>query len=155
MKTQQKAHEHFGRYSGTIPNTGPILCACGATMEYTGSFKEKCVREKVQARALAAYRKVEDGPAWKRAAAYIIVNNADAERWGKLKVAYPADGMGPLKAFLWCADEGGIQYGYASGCGYNKLAAALDGMVFAGITLKDGTWETQLREGGWRVIQAI
>lgn len=106
-------------------------------------------------RVLDAYRAAENGPAWKRTRAYLIVDKTNAERWGRIKVAYPKDGAGRLRAFLWCADEGGIQYGWAGGYGYDKLAAALDGMVFAGVTLNGGTWESQLVAAGWRVIQAI
>ena len=115
---------------------------------------EKAVKlsKKNEDRAVAALRRVENGSAWKRAAAYVIVK-AD-HSWGKIKVAYPADGMGPLRVFLWDGIHG-IQYGYASGCGYNKLAAALDGMMYGHIKFNEGEWESQLRKDGYEVIQAL
>lgn len=114
-------------------------------------------KEKNQERALSAYRKAENGKAWARAGAYVIFHKTDSSRWGKLKIARPADGMGPLQVFVWGPDaDEGLQYGRAAGCGYNKLSAALDGLTFGGIKLDDSKgWETQLRNAGFEVVQAL
>ena len=106
--------------------------------------------------ALAWLRKVEDGPAWDRASAYVILS-PDHKSYGKIKIARPLDGMGPLHVFVWDCKGTGLQYGKASGCGYDKLAAALDGLTFDGIKLQDHPlgWESQLREAGYEIIQAL
>ena len=108
-------------------------------------------------RALNALTAVEKGPAWSRAAAYIIPH-PDRKRWGKIKVSYPKDGMGPLRAFVWdCEGNDGLKYGSASGCGYDKLSAAMCGLKFDNITFSDHpvNWEIQLRKAGYEVIQAL
>jgi hypothetical protein len=92
--------------------------------------------EKDTNRAIAALRTVENGKAWDRASAYVIVH-PNGKQYGKVKCAWPADGMGPLHVFMWDCNGTGIQYGKASGCGYDKLTAALSGMTFDGITLRD------------------
>lgn len=101
-------------------------------------------------------QKVEAGPAWDRARAYIVLS-PNKKSWGKIKVAYPKDGMGPLQVFFWDCKGTGLQYGRASGCGYDKLAAAMEGLTWDGIALKDHPigWESQLRDAGYEVIQAI
>lgn len=89
--------------------------------------------------------------AWSRCRVFIILKNG--EYVGKIQVAYPKDGAGTLRAFLF--DFGNEpQMGTAGGFGYDKLAAALRGMTFQGITLKDHPtdWERQLRDAGYSVI---
>ena len=118
----------------------------------------KVVTTAAEDRALNALTRAESGPAWSRASAYVIINKKTGE-WGRLKVAHPADGMGPLRAFLW-APKCGLQYGTASGCGYDKLASAMRGMKYDALTLGDhcegsGAWRSCLESHGYEVIQAI
>lgn len=49
------------------------------------------------------------------------------------------------------------QIGWASGGGYNKATAVLDGMTFNGHTFTDEgkTWDAQLQDWGFEVIRAI
>lgn len=106
-------------------------------------------------------RKAEHSPAWNRASAYVILKGG--KEVGRIKVKHPKDGMGPLVSFLWdwtgpeSIDKLGIQRGSASGCGYDKLAAAMEGFKFGAITFKDHPtdWKMQLREAGYTLIQAL
>lgn len=128
---------------------------------------------KATEKAISALQKVEQSPAWKRAAAYVIIppvgllgpkygdvlTGAKLGHlpYGKIKISYPADGMGKLQVFVWDCIGNDLQYGWASGCGYDKLSAALAGLKFDNITFTDHpvNWEMQLREAGYTVIQAI
>jgi len=102
-------------------------------------------------------RKCNKSPAWNRASAYVIMRGW--ELVGRINVARSKDGMGTLKVFLWdWTDKGAnrsIQFGRASGCGYDKLASALSGMTFGSITLTEGYWKTDLRDAGYNLIQAL
>jgi hypothetical protein len=85
--------------------------------------------------------------AWKRVRAYVVMKGAD--HVATIKIAYPADGAGRLVAFCFdcnapmpedaAARENWTrwQMGTASGYGYDKLTAALSGMVIDGIRLSD------------------
>lgn len=102
--------------------------------------------------------KAEAGP-WKRAAAFIVLRGA--EHVATVRVAYPADGAGRLRVFVWTDDADGkpqILAGSATGYGYCKLSAAMHGMTIAGVRLDcngtGGQWR-QLREAGFTVIQAL
>ena len=103
--------------------------------------------------------KAEAGP-WKRAAAFIVLRGS--EHVATVRVAYPADGAGRLRVFVWSDDAEGkanrIQAGSATGYGYDKLSAAMHGMTIAGVRLDcngtGGQWR-QLREAGFTVIQAL
>lgn len=92
--------------------------------------------------------------AWGRAAAYIILKDGKFE--GKIKVAYPKDGAGILRVFLWDF-ENELQIGSAGGFGYDKLSAALAGLKFKALVLTDHpeNWERQLRAAGYEIIQAM
>lgn len=80
----------------------------------------------------------------------------DGSYIGKMQVAYPKDGAGTLRVFLW--DFGNnIQMGTAGGYGYDKLSAALRGLKFQGIEFQDHpeNWEIQLREAGYQAVTVI
>ena len=99
-------------------------------------------------------RKITEGPAFNRVAAYVILNPA-GEICGTVKIQYPKDGAGRLTAILH--EHGSApQIGTASGYGYDKKSAALAGGVFAGHTLIDSgrDWSDQIREWGYKVYQA-
>lgn len=121
---------------------------------------------KVTEKAIAAYIKAENSPAWARASAYVIIapkaslapGSLDNSRnFGKIKVLHPADGAGPLRVFVWDCKGTDLQMGTASGYGYDKLSAALQGIVFDGVTLTDHpqNWKSQLEEAGYTIVQAI
>lgn len=98
--------------------------------------------------------KILDSPALSRARAIVILK--DGEVKGTIRVAYPKGGAGTLRVVL---HESGFdpQIGSASGYGYDKLSAALRGMVFGGIELQDHphNWETQLRKAGYTVFTVL
>lgn len=107
-------------------------------------------------------RKAEQSPAWNRAGAYAIMRGS--ELVGKILCKYPTDGMGPLEVFLWdwsgdrdVTREDFIQRKTASGMGYDKLAAALSGLTFGEIVLRNHptNWKDQIREAGYNLIQVI
>lgn len=104
-------------------------------------------------------------------AAWIILDKA-GEHIGTVRISYPRDGIGRLQllAANWAAerprDKDGQadfsnwtpwQYGWASGCGYDKGTAAASGMTIGAVKIQDiGTyWHDQLRDAGYRVIQAV
>lgn len=136
--------------------------------------------------ALDWYRKLESGPAFGRVAAYIVTKTTvrlnsgyemapitfnaqggdDLEsdpassvetKWGKILVAYPADGAGIVHVFAWDCDGNGIQHGSATGYGYDKVSAAIAGMTWDGIELTDHpeNWEMTLKKHGYTVYRAI
>lgn len=106
-------------------------------------------------------RRAEQSPAWNRASAYVIMKGA--EYVGKILCKHPLDGMGPLEIFLWdwtssdSIQRLGIQMARVTGCGFDKLAAGMDGLEFGGIKLKDHptNWKDQLREAGYNLINVI
>jgi hypothetical protein len=104
-------------------------------------------------------------------AGYVILDNA-GEHIGTVRLSYPRDGAGKLVAVAanWTAvrprDEKGEpnfstwspwQYGWANGGGYDKATAALGGMTIGTCTLQDQgkDWTNQLRDAGYRVINAV
>lgn len=110
-----------------------------------------------ESRALSALKRAESA-CWGRAAAYIIINKTTGV-WGKVKVAYPAVGAGPLRVWLWSPSHD-LQYGKASGYGYDKLAAAMSGMRYDNLTFGNhcegaGEWRSCLEKNGYEVIQAL
>jgi hypothetical protein len=120
--------------------------------------------------AIKALQAAEKGPAWKRAGAFVVIpprstvaefndpgHKLTLKSFGKIKVAYPADGAGRLRVWVWDCIGSDVQYGTASGGGYDKLSAALSGLTFDGLTLTDHpqNWESQLREAGYTIISAI
>jgi hypothetical protein len=101
-----------------------------------------------------------------------IVLDAAGEHIGTVRFSYPRDGAGKLHAVAadWSTErprkENGEadfetwtpwQYGYANGGGYDKHSAAVSGMTIGTVTLKDDghNWYNQLRDAGYRVIQAV
>lgn len=122
---------------------------------------------KEQLKAIKALQAAEKSPAWNRVSAYVIIapgacnttpTGFYSKSIGKIKVIHPADGMGILKVFAWdCSGNNGLQIGQASGCGYDKLSAAMEGLKFDDIVFTDHpkNWEMQLREAGYTIVQAI
>ena len=99
-------------------------------------------------------RKITEGSAFNRVAAYVIINPA-GDICGTVKIQFPKDGAGRLTAILH--EHGSApQIGTASGYGYDKKSAALSGGVFAGHILIDSgrDWSDQIRDGGFKVYQA-
>ena len=99
--------------------------------------------------------RIEDRPQVKRCSMIVIQDAATGVIVGKIIGAYPSDGAGRLHVSLWdYTQDGGtqVQDGSAAGYGYNKLAAALSGLKFAGITLQDepSCWVYQLLEAGYK-----
>jgi hypothetical protein len=97
---------------------------------------------------------------------YIVLKGA--EHVATVRFSYPRDGAGKLVAMVadWMlAKPEDVdfrhftrwQYGWANGYGYDKASAAVSGMKIDGITLKDDgwSWDRQLRDAGYQVIQAI
>lgn len=104
-------------------------------------------------------------------AGYVVLDST-GEHIGTVRFSYPRDGAGRLVALVanWAAerpkDENGLgdftnwtpwQYGTANGCGYDKATAAISGMTIGACTVQDSGWDwtRQLRDAGYRVIQAI
>lgn len=91
---------------------------------------------------------------WNRAGCILILK--DGEIVGKIKIAFPKDGAGTLRLFLWDF-ENNIQMGTAGGFGYDKLSAAMRGLTFKDITFTDHphNWEMQLRDAGYTTFTAM
>lgn len=117
--------------------------------------------------------------AFARVAAYVVMR--DGERVATIAFKFPADGAGRLYAYVhWLGLE--MTRGFASGYGYDKRSAACanavkhmkgtDGGWNAPVTRADHigpicdflnaiaqdsgmTWESQLREAGFTVLQAV
>lgn len=106
-----------------------------------------------------ALKRAEEG-VWARTRAYIILHPELPGKYGKIKVAYPTDGAGTLRVWVWDT-EGFAGYGNAKGCGYDKLSAALADIEFNSERLEkegqggSGGWENNLRNRGYEVIRAI
>lgn len=105
-------------------------------------------------------RKITESPAFNRVGAYVIIN-PKGDICGTIKVLYPADGAGTMKVVL---HEHGYtpQIGKASGYGYDKLSAALQGMIWGQglpepITLTDHphNWERQLQDLSYQVYGVV
>lgn len=107
-------------------------------------------------KAIKALRRIEAGPAWERARAYIILS-PDKQKHGRIQVAYPRDGAGTLHVFVWDCDGTPVQYGAASSCDYDKLSAALTGITFDNILFRaePAYWKLDLKKAGYTVIQAL
>jgi hypothetical protein len=119
------------------------------------------------AKAIEALQRAEKSSAFHRVAAFVIIPPlgllghevderliAGPAPYGKIKVLYPADGAGKLQVWVWDTQGNDIQYGKASGFGYDKLAHALKGMSYDAIVFEED-WREQLRQRGYTVIQAV
>lgn len=113
---------------------------------------------------------IDDSAPAKRISAYVILNKPQKGRdlppiAGKILVLRSREGMGRLTVNLydWAIPSEGseVYYGWSTGCGYDKLSAALDGLKFGehvfldlgGDNLK--TWDEQLRAWGYDSRQVI
>lgn len=100
-------------------------------------------------------RKITESSAFERVGARVIIN-PKGDLCGTIKILYPKDGAGRLQVVLH--EHGyGPQIGRASGYGYDKLSAALNGLKFADMILQDHphNWERQLQEAGYKVYGVI
>ena len=99
------------------------------------------------------YQKFENAPALKRAGAYFAQKGSVSAR---IVFAYPADGAGKLTVFV---HEYGkeMQTGSASGYGYDKKSAAINGLSIGDFTFKDSGdhFENELRDAGFSVYFII
>lgn len=117
------------------------------------------MKKKTTAKWLSAYLKAEKTE-FARVKAYIAFRNATD--WINIRVAYPRDGMGRLRVWVW-GEDGFCHYGVAAGCGYDKLSTALEGVEFGygipALTKIAGAgekaWHKPLEDAGFTVIQAI
>ena len=77
---------------------------------------------------------IEERPALNRAGVYVVLDEKTGKFAGKILFAWPASaGDGILYAAMWDFTperSRDVQNGRATGGGYNKESAALDGMVF-------------------------
>lgn len=106
--------------------------------------------------------------AFARVEAHVILK--DGERVATIAFKFPADGAGRLWAYVhWIGLE--MVRGYAGGYGYDKRTAAcssvaykvleapnfIESAAFWHALAKDGgnTWDRQLREAGFTVLQAV
>ncbi len=98
--------------------------------------------------------RIEDRPALNRAGVYAIHDQSTGKFAGKILFAHPKDGTGKLYVSMWdftpvAGRE--VQNGYATGYGYDKQSAALDGMTFGTANQEftrdcDGTGMETVRE---------
>ena len=104
-------------------------------------------------------KKVEDMTATKRAGAKVILK--DGSIAGKIIIAYPKEGSGIVHVNLWDWSDkkhiSPVQYGKAGGYGYDKVSAAIAGMVFAGKKLTDHpyNYEWCLKDMGFEVFTIL
>jgi hypothetical protein len=114
---------------------------------------------KEQTKAIKALQSAEKSSAWNRVSAYVIVRpmatfkpgDSNYKQWGKLKVLFPAGGIGSghVKVFA------GLQHDLEYVTGYD-LDACLAQLDFWGTKVsKDGNWRNDLQDAGFTVIQAI
>ena len=86
------------------------------------------------------FQKMQDHTAFQRVASFTIIH-PKKKGYAIVNVAYPAPGHGerPLSVFVIDAfgDTRTCQMGKAGGYGYDKLTAALSGLVIDGHTLAD------------------
>jgi len=79
---------------------------------------------------------IEKRPGLVRAGAYVVVDLEDRRSGmngvvGKILFSYPKDGAGVLYASMWdLVGNRDVQDGKASGFGYDKESAAINGMRF-------------------------
>ena len=85
------------------------------------------------------FRKMQENPAFARCASFTITHPKKPEGYAIINVAYPKDGAGRLTVYV--VDRFGatstFSSGTASGCGYDKLTAALEGLSVDGVKFTD------------------
>lgn len=128
--------------------------------------------KKTRAQITARIRAALDACDKRATVAGFIVLDKAREHVATVRFMYPRDGAGRLQALIadWkakrpAADNGEPdfetwtpwQYGAANGYGYDKHTAAVSGMTVAGYKLRDGgeRWDSQLRNAGFDVLQAV
>lgn len=93
-----------------------------------------------------------------RVSAYLILDSKGNEA-GKVHVLRPKDGTGRLQVTLYdfTGKHSIVQSASASGCGYNKLDAAMAKLSFNGRAIKDvgSCWDKQIEIFGFKVIRVL
>jgi hypothetical protein len=105
-----------------------------------------------------------------RVRAVVVINPAIPDRNGRIIITYPHDGAGVVRAVAWLPGDPSDaesyyvrHHGKASGYGYDKATAAMGGArvwnlkTGAYISLQDSgfDWDSQLREAGYIVVNAV
>jgi hypothetical protein len=104
-------------------------------------------------------KRVEEMAATKCAGVKVILK--EGKIIGKIIIAYPKDGAGVVHVNFWDWSDKNhtpeVQYGRASGYGYDKVSAAIAGMKFAGKKLTDHpyNYEWCLRDLGFEVYTLL
>lgn len=92
-----------------------------------------------------------------------VIDPSNPERWGRVILTYPKNGVGKVMAVAWLPSTEGYgfarHYGWASGGGYDRATAAMGGACYtspngtAGALVDQGTnWQDQLRAAGFIVV---
>lgn len=114
-----------------------------------------------------AVKRMESATSRVRAA--VVIDPINPANWGRVVITYPADGVGVVRAVAWLPGETGADDRYlrhtgrATGYGYDKATAAMDGAMIWNrktgeyVRLQDSgfDWAAQIRDAGYIVVNAV